>query len=103
MANEDEEKTTFIIDEETFCFKVMPFGLQNVEVMFQRLMNRIFKNQIERSLEAYVDDILVRLKKKGDHVGDLRETFGNIWTASMCLKAKKCTLGSKRYNSSSMT
>lgn len=44
MSKEDEVKMIFIMEKDTFCFIVMPFGLQNVEVMFQRLMDNIFKH-----------------------------------------------------------
>lgn len=42
MQWEDEEKMAFIIEQGTYCFQVMPFGLKNAETMFQRLMNEIF-------------------------------------------------------------
>ena len=29
MAPEDEDKTAFITDRGTYCYKVMPFGLKN--------------------------------------------------------------------------
>ena len=38
MAPEDMEKTTFVIQWGTFCYKVMPFGLKNVRATYQRAM-----------------------------------------------------------------
>ena len=38
----------------------MPFGLKNVGEMYQRLMNKIFTNQIGRNVQVYVDDMLVK-------------------------------------------
>ena len=38
----------------------MPFGLKNVSKMYQRLMNKIFTNQIGRNVQVYVDDMLVK-------------------------------------------
>ena len=35
MAPEDMEKTTFITQQGTFCYKVMPFGLKNVGATYQ--------------------------------------------------------------------
>ncbi|PKA53182.1 RNA-directed DNA polymerase like [Apostasia shenzhenica] len=62
MAKEDEEKTAFITDYGTYCYKVMPFGLKNVGATYQRMIDATFKGQRGRNLEAYVDDILVKRK-----------------------------------------
>lgn len=59
MAKEDEEKTSFITEQGTFCFRVISFGLQNVGATFQTFMDQTFVNQIGRNTEVYMDDILV--------------------------------------------
>lgn len=46
----------------------MPFSLCNAGTMFQRLMNKIFKEQIGRNVESYVDGILVHSKRKEEHL-----------------------------------
>jgi hypothetical protein len=79
----DQEKTTFIIDQGLYCYKVMPFSLKNVGATFQRLMNKMFCEQIGRNMEVYVDDILevyvddmlVNSMLPIDHISDLREGF----------------------------
>ena len=43
IVNEDEEKTAFIIDQGTYYYKVMPFGLKNVGATYQRMVNKVFK------------------------------------------------------------
>ena len=42
MAEEDQEKTTFITSQGLYCYKVMPFKLKNVGVTYQRLVNKMF-------------------------------------------------------------
>ena len=42
MDEVDQEKTSFITSQGLFCYKVMPFGLKNVEATYQRLINHIF-------------------------------------------------------------
>jgi len=37
----------------------MSFGLKNVGATYQRMVNQIFKNQLGRIMEEYVDDMLV--------------------------------------------
>ena len=78
MSPEDEEHTAFITDRGTFCYRMMPFGLKNAGATYQRLVNRIFKDQIGRNMQVYVDDMLVMSKPHSDHVADLAETFGNL-------------------------
>ena len=56
----DQEKTAFIIEEVLYCYRVMPFGLKNVGATYQRLVNRIFKDKIGKTMEVYVDDMLVK-------------------------------------------
>ena len=75
MAPEDEEKTAFITNRGLYCYRVMPFGLKNAGATYQRLVNKIFKEQIDRNMEVYVDDMLVKSKSFRDHVADLEETF----------------------------
>ena len=52
----------FIIDHGIYCYKVMPFGLKNADATYQRLVNKVFADQLGRNMEAYVDDILVKCK-----------------------------------------
>ena len=60
MALEDEEKTSFITEKGTYCYKVMPFGFKNVGATHQRLVNKLFKRQIGRNIEVHVDDMLMK-------------------------------------------
>nr|GEX01361.1 retrovirus-related Pol polyprotein from transposon TNT 1-94 [Tanacetum cinerariifolium] len=63
----DEDKTAFFIGERVFYYQKMPFGLKNVGATYQRLVNKVFHDQIGRNLEAYVDDMVIkkqRLAKK---------------------------------------
>ncbi|KAF5459661.1 hypothetical protein F2P56_019589, partial [Juglans regia] len=75
MKKTDQEKTTFITDWGLYCYKVMPFSLKNAGATYQRLVNKMFKNQIRRSMEVYVDDLLVKSRELDQHIKDLREAF----------------------------
>jgi hypothetical protein len=48
---------------------------------------------IGRNVEAYIDDIVVKSKKQGDLLDDLRQTFDNLCKYKMMLNTKKCVFG----------
>jgi hypothetical protein len=51
------------------------------------------ENQIGRNIEAYIDDILVKSKKHGNLLDDLKETFDNLCTYKMMFNPNKCVFG----------
>ena len=57
------------------------------------LVNKIFHNQIERNMEVYIDDMLVKSKKMEDHITDLDETFKILKQYNMKLNPSKCAFG----------
>lgn len=65
MAPRDEEITAFRTPKGIYCYKVMPFGLKNAGATYQRAMQRIFVDILDGIVECYVDDIVVKTKKKG--------------------------------------
>ncbi|MES7295872.1 reverse transcriptase family protein [Cutibacterium acnes] len=60
MNPDDREKTAFITERGTYCYKVMPFGLKNAGATYQRLVNRMFAGQLGATMEVYIDDMLVK-------------------------------------------
>jgi hypothetical protein len=45
------------------------------------------------NVEAYIDDIVVKSKKHGDLLHNLKETFDNLHKYKMILNTKKCVFG----------
>ncbi|XP_058183967.1 uncharacterized protein LOC131301614 [Rhododendron vialii] len=93
MHEGDQEKTSFITDRGLYCYKVLPFGLKNAGATYQGLVNRMFKQQIGRNVEVYVDDMLVKSAKAHNHVDDLEETFQVLRKYRMKLNSTKCAFG----------
>ncbi|XP_071928300.1 uncharacterized protein [Coffea arabica] len=93
MAEKDREKTSFITEEGTYCYRKMSFGLQNAVATYQRLVNKLFQSQIDRSMEVYVDDMIVKSRTDRQFVPDLREILNILWESRMRLNPKKCTFG----------
>ena len=75
MVPEDEESMSFITDRGMYCYKVMPFGLKNAAATYQRLVNKVFHDQINRNMKVYIDDMLVKSIGFIDHIVDLTKTF----------------------------
>ena len=63
MSEEDQEKNAFNTSQRLYCYNVMPFGLKNAGATYQRLVNKMFSNQIGRNMVVYVDDMLVKSKE----------------------------------------
>ena len=80
MDEVDQEKTSFVTSQGLFCYKVMPFGLKNARATYQRLINKMFAQQIERNVEVYIDDMLVKSLREDEHLNDLQETFDTLRT-----------------------
>ena len=71
LPPEDQEKTAFISPDANYHYTVMPFGLKNIGVTYQRMMTRMFQDKIGRTVEVYVDDIVMKSKQEGRHIEDL--------------------------------
>nr|KYP74385.1 Transposon Ty3-I Gag-Pol polyprotein [Cajanus cajan] len=95
MHSTDEEKTTFITESANFCYKMMPFGLKNTGATYQRLMDKVFQAQIDRNIEIYVDDMVVKSNSLAEHLVDLAKIFGELRKHNMRLNPEKCTFGVK--------
>ena len=75
MDPSDQEKTSFVTGQGTYCYQVMPFGLKNSGATYQRLVNKMFQKEIGASMEVYINDMLVKLVKAELHVAHLAESF----------------------------
>ena len=53
----------------------MPFGLKNTSAIYQRLVNKVFDDKIGRTMEVYVDDMLVKSSTIEQHIQDLVKTL----------------------------
>ena len=75
---EDQEKIAFITDKATYCYRVIPFGPKNIRATYQRLINKLFKAQLDRNMEAYVDEMLVNSLLVEQHPDDLEECLRTL-------------------------
>ena len=73
MNKADEEKANFTTPFGTYCYVRMPEGLRTAGCTFNRMIKKVLGDQLGRNISAYVDDVVVRSKRKEDHIQDLRE------------------------------
>ena len=93
MDTDDQEKTSFVTAQGTYCYHVMPFGLKNAGATYQRLVNRMFQKQIGTTMEVYIDDMLVKSTTAELHIAHLSEAFQILREYNMKLNPAKCAFG----------
>ena len=91
MHPPDMEKTTFITSHGLLCYNVMSFGLKNVEATYQGLVTKMFKLLLGKTIEIYIDDMLVKSKERSDHDEHLQESFELLKAYGMKLNPSKCS------------
>ena len=90
MSPEDVEKTAFRTPIENFYYTVIQFGLKNVRATYQRTMIAMFHDMFHREIEDYVDDIVVKSKKREDHLTILRKVFERCRLYKLKMNPLKC-------------
>ena len=90
MDPDDQEKTSFVTGQGTYCYCIMPFGLKNAGATYQRLVNSMFQKQIGASMEVYIDDMLVKSTTAELHIAHLVKAFLVLKEYNMKLNPAKC-------------
>lgn len=93
MQVSNQEHTSFVTDQQLYCYKTLPFGLKNAEATYQCIVNMIFTKQIDWNMEVYFDDMLVKSKKTYSYIVDLSNVFDVLCQYKMKLNLSKYTLG----------
>ncbi|KAL0419121.1 UNVERIFIED_CONTAM: Retrovirus-related Pol polyprotein from transposon [Sesamum radiatum] len=93
LAPEERKRAKFITSTGTFCYVTMPFRLKNEGATYQRLVDNIFHPKVERNVEVYVDNMLVKSKDARNHIADLEETFAVLRKYRLKLNPEKCAFG----------
>ncbi|XP_050211463.1 uncharacterized protein LOC126661652 [Mercurialis annua] len=97
VAKEDISKTAFRCPTSigTFEWVVMPFGLRNAGATYQRAMNTIFHDLLGKTMEVYINDVVVKSKLVKDHLKNLEEAFRRMRVHCLKLNPLKCAFGVK--------
>jgi hypothetical protein len=71
IRDEDINKTTFRTRYGHYEFIVVSFGLSNVPAVFMSLMNRVFRDYLDKFVIIFLDDILVYSRTEEEHDSDV--------------------------------
>jgi hypothetical protein len=56
----------------------MSFRLKNAGATYQRAIRACFKRQLNKNVETYVDDVVVKTRNSNTLIADLEETFASL-------------------------
>jgi len=71
----------------------MSFSLKNAGATYQHCMQKCFRDLIGRTIEAYIDDIIVKSKWADHLIADLEKTFAILRANDIKLNPEKCVFG----------
>ncbi len=92
MAADSREKTAFATPFGLYEFELMPFGLHNEAVTFQRTINHVLRG-CQKFARSYLDDVVVYSHSWSEHLQHLQEVFERLQQAALTVKLKKCWFG----------
>jgi hypothetical protein len=86
----DIPKTAFRARYRHYEFLVMSFGLTNAPADFMDLINRVFRPMLDKSMNVFIDDILIYSMNEEEHASHLREVLVVLSNEKLYAKFSKC-------------
>jgi hypothetical protein len=83
----------FITPFGAYCYTTMSFGLKNTGATYQRAIQAFFKRLLNKNVEAYVDDVVVKTRNSDTLIADLEETSTSLREYRWKLNPNKCVFG----------
>jgi hypothetical protein len=89
MVEEDKRKTVFILEWGAYAYNVMPFGLCNVPITFQKVVTKNFNKYFNDFMQVFLDDFNV-FGENEDHLDQLYKCLEECRINSINLNLRKC-------------
>ncbi|KAI9035595.1 reverse transcriptase family protein [Aspergillus affinis] len=83
MKPGQEDLTTFKTRYGNYKYQVMPFGLTNGPATFQRYMNSLFMNMLDRYITVFIDNILIFSKNEAEHRKHIKAVLERLRAAGL--------------------
>ena len=96
LAPESRPLTAFSTPAGHFQYVRLPMGLKNSPVVFQLLINEVFRGILGQGVFAYLDDVIVVSPDMETHFARLQEVLARISQAGLKIKLAKCHFLRKR-------
>lgn len=90
LKEEDRSKTAFSTPYGHYEFARMPFGLKNAPATFQRLINSVLRDLINKICVVYLDDILIFSTSFQEHICNIKTVFRKLREANLKVQINKC-------------
>jgi hypothetical protein len=87
LTIKDHKKMTFHGSNKLWEWLVMPFGLKNAHVFFQRIMDHVLEGV--DFMKCYIDDVIVHSKGLMQHLAYFEELFKRLHDVNMKIHPKK--------------
>jgi hypothetical protein len=83
-------RTSWRRSTRAYCYTTMSFGLKNAGATYQRAIQACFKRQLNKNVETYVDDVVVKTRNSRTLINDVEETFASLREYRWKLNPNKC-------------
>ena len=91
----EEWKITFKTRYGSYEYKVMPFRLINILVLYQSLVNDILRKDLDKKVIIYLNNILIYLKTYRQYRKDVKGILDKLLDRKLKLELEKCAFYKK--------
>lgn len=89
IAKEHKEKTAFKFDRKVYEWNGMVMGYKNFPMIFRRIIDKIFKDELVNGVEGYLDDLIIHAKIIEEHDILVRKVLKKLGENNLKVNIKK--------------
>ena len=98
IAEPYRDLTTFTVKDRQYRWISMPMGLKISGNIFQRIMNEIIGDDLNKGMSIYLDDVICYAVTQGQLLQLMRKVLHKFSKAGILLNPAKCNLGKKELD-----
>lgn len=96
LAEKDRLKTAFSVNNGKYEFCRLPFGLKNAPSIFQRTIDDILREDIGKTCQVYMDDIIIFSPDEYSHLEHIQNILRKVENAGMRISPEKSRFFKKK-------